>query len=189
MSEIELVFALALLEHAGAQPGDRIEHASVASDELVARIARLGIQVCVQPHFIAERGDDYLRDVEPRHHPELYRLRAFRDAGVALAGGSDAPFGLPDPWLGIAAAISRQTRSGVTMAANEALSPEEALSLYLADPSDLTRRRQVAIGAAADLCLLDRPWSAARGALRAERVKATWISGRLVHDLVDQAPA
>lgn len=188
VSEVELVFALAAFEDAGAHRGDRIEHASVASDELIERIAELGLQVVVQPHFIAERGDDYLRDVDSRHHGELYRLRAFLDAGVALAAGSDAPFGRPDPWRAMAAAVSRQTPSGVTIQAGEALTAEEALTLYLADPEDLTRQRAIMPGASADLCLLDRPWTEARGTLSAERVAATWISGRLVHDCVDQAP-
>lgn len=189
VSEVELVFALALFEATGSLPGDRIEHASVASDELVARIAALGLQVCVQPHFIAERGDDYLRDVEPRHQRDLYRLRAFADAGVTLAGGSDAPYGLPDPWSTMAAATKRRTPSGAIMVGEEALTPEEALALYLADPEDLSRTREIAVGAPADLCLLNRPWAAARTALSAERVRATWISGRLVHDFIDQAPA
>ena len=189
VSEVELVFALAAIEAAGARRGDRIEHASVASDDLVARVAALGLQVCVQPHFIAERGDDYLRDVEPRHHAELYRLRAFAAAGVALAGGSDAPYGLPDPWTAMAAAVARRTPTGVEIGADEALSPEEALALYLADPADLSCQCSIQIGAPADLCLLDCPWSEARGALSADRVRATWISGRLVHNRIDQAPA
>ena len=188
VSEVELVFALAAFATAGTLKGDRIEHASVASDELVARIAELGLHVCVQPHFIAERGDDYLRDVEPRHHRELYRLRAFLNTDVPLAGGSDAPFGLPDPWAAMSAAVLRKTPAGVTMEAREALSPEEALALYLPDPQDLTHQRAIAVGQPADLCLLDRPWAAARDDLSARRVRATWISGRLVHDRVDQPP-
>ena len=44
VSEVELVFALALFDEAGARAGDRIEHASVASPELVRRIADLDPQ-------------------------------------------------------------------------------------------------------------------------------------------------
>ncbi|MDB5726432.1 MAG: hydrolase [Novosphingobium sp.] len=193
VSEVELVYALAAfedvaLEDGAAYRGDRIEHASVASNELIERIAQLGLHVVAQPHFIAERGDDYLRDVDPRHHGELYRLRAFLDAGVTLAAGSDAPFGRPDPWEAMAAAVSRRTPSGVTIQTTEALTPEESLALYLADPQDLTRQRTIGPGARADLCLLDRPWAEARETLSAERVAATWISGRLVHDVINQAP-
>ena len=87
----------------------------------------------ITPRFVAERGDAYLADVEPRHHAELYRLRSFIEAGVQLAGGSDAPFVSPDPWAGMAAAVSRRTSTGAIIGAGEALSPEEALALYLAD--------------------------------------------------------
>ncbi|MBV1686860.1 amidohydrolase family protein [Novosphingobium sp. G106] len=185
VSEIELVFALAVLEAAGAQRGDRIEHASVASLELVARMAALGLAVCVQPHFVAERGDRYLADVEPQHHGDLYRLRSLIEAGLPLAGGSDAPFVSHDPWEAMAAAVSRRTREGQIIGAEEALTPEESLALYVADPLDLTRRRRIAPGDPADLCLLNQPWSAAREALSSTAVRATIFSGDLVH----QAPA
>jgi predicted amidohydrolase YtcJ len=185
VSEVELVYALAALESAGTLPGDRIEHASVAADALIGRIAALQLQVCVQPHFVAERGDRYLADVEPRHHGELYRLRALLDAGIVLAGGSDAPFASPDPWAAMAAAVSRRTVSGALIGADEALSPEEALALYLADPADLARQRRIAVGEPADLCLLDRPWAQARTRLTSADVRACFVAG----DCVYQAPA
>jgi predicted amidohydrolase YtcJ len=181
-TEVELVFALAFLAEAGAAPGDRIEHASVAPDSAVQEIARLGLAVVTQPHFIAERGDAYLAEVAPAEHSILYRLRAFRDAGVALAAGSDAPFGGTDPWAAMAAATSRQTRAGAPIGTAEALTPEEALDLYLAAPQAVGRRRRVVAGGPADLCLIDRPWSRARAALGAVQVRATFIGGRIVHE-------
>lgn len=188
VSEVELVFALAAFEAAGAMPGDRIEHASIASPDLVARIAALGLAVCVQPHFVAERGDRYLIDVEPRHLPDLYRLRSLADAGIALAGGSDAPFVSADPWAAMRAAVRRKTCDGRTIGAQEALSPEAALDLYLRAPEDLARQRRIAPGENADLCLLDRPWNEARTRLDARDVRAVLISGRFVHHRIDEAP-
>ena len=185
VTEVELVFALALLRGAGAERGDRIEHASVAPDSAVAEIADLNLAVVSQPHFIAERGDLYRRDVDPSDQPLLYRLRAFLDAGVSLAGGSDAPFGSPDPWAAMAAAVSRQTADGAFIGEAEALTPEEALDLYLREPEALHRRRSIAVGAPADLCLLDRPWDQARSALSADLVRTTFIDGRILHDRVD----
>ncbi|MET0179479.1 MAG: amidohydrolase family protein [Novosphingobium sp.] len=187
-SEVELVFALAAIESAGPRSGDRIEHAGVASDGLVGEIARLGLQVVTQPHFITERGDQYLRAVEPRDIPHLYRLAEFERAGVPLAGGSDAPFGTADPWAAMRAAVSRRTAGGAVIGAGEALSPERALRLYLADPLDLPRQRTIGPGAPADLCLLDRPWSQARRRLRADDVRATLIGGSVVRQRVDQPP-
>ncbi|SFG27209.1 Predicted amidohydrolase YtcJ [Novosphingobium sp. CF614] len=192
VTEVELVFALALLEEAGHLPEDRIEHVSIAAPELVARMAALGdeagLRACVQPHFVSERGDRYLADVEPRHHGDLYRLRSLREAGIVMAGGSDAPYGSPDPWTAMAAATSRRTSGGAVIGRDEALTPEQALALYLADPLDLARQRRVAPGEPADLCLLDRPWAQARARPRGTDVAATWVSGRLVHQRVDKAP-
>jgi predicted amidohydrolase YtcJ len=154
VTRAELVFALEGIAAAGARPGDRIEHAAVAPPELVARIAALGLTVVTQPGFIRERGDAYAREVDPRERPWLYRARAFLDAGVALLGGSDAPFGSPNPWLAVRAAIDRASESGLVLGPDEALDPARALALF-APP------RPLAVGDPAELCLLEGPWSAA----------------------------
>lgn len=189
VSEVELVFALAAIAAAGARAGDRIEHVSVASPELVARMAELGLAVCVQPQFVHERGDRYLLDVEPRHQGDLYRLATLAEAGLPLAGGSDAPFASADPWAAMAAAVSRRTRGGALIGAHEALTPEQALALYCKAPDDLARQRRIAVGEAADLCLLALPWSEARECLDSTLVRATIVGGRLAFDGIDQAPA
>lgn len=186
VSEVELVFAIAVIEATGAQRGDRIEHASIASPDLVARIAQLGLIVCVQPHFLTERGEQYRRDVEPRLLPDLYRLRSFANAGVTLCAGSDAPFGSADPWAAIAAAVDRRTPTGTVMTPDEALAPDAALALYLRDPADPTRQLRIGIGAPADVCLLAHPWDSPRP--RHEEVRLTMVSGRIIHDSIDQTP-
>jgi predicted amidohydrolase YtcJ len=187
-TEVEIVFALAVLEAAGVSSGDRIEHASIADDGHIQRMARQGIAACVQPHFVFERGDRYLLDVEQRHLPDLYRLANLQSAGIALAGGSDAPFASADPWAAVRAAVSRQTREGSAIGAAEALTPEQAIALYLACPHDLSRQRRIAPDESADLCLLDRPWAKARGRLSSTDVRATFAGGRIIHDRVDQPP-
>ncbi|MDX1735298.1 MAG: amidohydrolase family protein, partial [Halioglobus sp.] len=123
-SRVELVFALACLQQSGTRPGDRIEHASVTPPELMPLIGEMGLRVVTQPHFVAERGDRYLAEVEPRDQPWLYRLRGFVDAGIALAAGSDAPFGSHDPWQAMAATTRRRTAAGAAIGAGEALTPE-----------------------------------------------------------------
>lgn len=188
VTEVELLFTLAAFDEAGALPGDRIEHASIVRPDEIARMAAMGLWVAVQPNFIAERGDQYLTDVEPDHTPHLYRLQSFLDAGLTLAAGSDAPFGDPDPWAAMSAAVQRRTPSGVKMGEEEALSPEQALDLFLRDPLDFTQRRRVGAGAPADLCLLDCNWSEARADLSAARVRSVFVAGRPVFDRIDQAP-
>jgi predicted amidohydrolase YtcJ len=181
VTEAELVFAVAALSAAGNRPGDRIEHASVAPPDAVSLLAERGLTVVTQPNFVRERGDAYLRDVPVRDQPWLYRGRGFRDAGIALAAGTDAPLGDPNPWLAMQAAVDRRTMSGRVLGEIEAVSPEEALALFSGDPlapgGGLTR---IAPSSPANLCLLDRPWSVARLDLAGVRVIATVQSGRLV---------
>lgn len=188
VTEVELVFTLALFEATGTQAGDRIEHASVVPPALIQAIAALDIAICVQPQFVAAHGDRYLAELEPACHQDLYRLRSLRDAGLVLAGGSDAPYGNADPWSAMHAAVHRRTTAGVSFTREETLTPEQALALYLCDPLELRRERPVAVGEPADLCLLDRPWQAARVRLDARDVRITIASGRVVHQSIDQPP-
>lgn len=188
VTDVELLFTLAAFDETGALQGDRIEHASIVRPDEIARMAAMGLWVAVQPNFIAERGDQYLTDVERDHTPHLYRLQSFLDAGLTLAAGSDAPFGDPDPWAAMSAAVQRRTPSGVKMGEEEALSPEKALDLFLRDPLDFTVRRKVEPGAPADLCLLDCNWAKARADLSARHVRSVFVAGRPVFDRIDQAP-
>jgi len=181
VTRTDLVFALAALRETGGHAGDRIEHASVTPPELLAELLAQGLTVVAQPHFIHERGDQYLQDVAAEDQPWLYRLRGLLDAGVPLAAGSDAPFGEPDPWAAMQAAVSRRTRSGRLMSVDEALSPEQALALFtspLEAPGAAPRR--VAVGQPADLCLLDRSWAEARRDLGVVRVRQTWRDGECI---------
>jgi predicted amidohydrolase YtcJ len=178
VTRAELVLAAAALEAAGARAGDRIEHASVAPPEAVALLAKLPVTVVTQPGFIRERGDAYISDVEPGDRRWLYRCRGLLEASVPLGGGTDAPFGHPDPWRAIRAAVERRTEAGVTLGPEEALTPERALALFTSPPdAPGAPARALSPGAPADLCLLDRPWSKARGELSSALVAATLSAG------------
>jgi predicted amidohydrolase YtcJ len=109
-------------------------------------------------------------------------LRGFVDAGVPIAGSSDAPYVAVDPWKSMAVAVSRRTARGASLGEDEALDPRAALVLYLADPLDLRRTREVRVGAPADLCLLDAGWEVVGQDLNASRVRMTIVGGKIVHD-------
>lgn len=183
VGEADLVFATAALAAAGARPGDRIEHASLVAPAMLPELARLPVTVVTQPGLVAARGDLYRAELPADRHGWLYRAASLVGAGVPLAAGSDAPYGPVDPWRALQAAVDRRTPSGALLGPTEALSPEQALGLLLgplADPGGAPRR--VAVGEAADLCLLDRPWAAARTGLAAVQVRATWSAGVLIYD-------
>jgi predicted amidohydrolase YtcJ len=167
----ELAFALAALAQAGAHPGDRVEHGSVAPPALLAEAARLGLLLVTQPNFVAERGDAYLADVAAEEQAWLYPARSAEAAGLALLAGTDAPFGSHDPWPAMQAAVTRRTARGRPLGLDEALSPERALALF---------SPPLAVGGPADLALLDRPWAEARGDLAAVGVRRAWRRGTLI---------
>ena len=185
VTEIELVFTLAALQETGTLAGDRIEHASVAPPQLLQQMKALGVLVVTQPNFILERGDQYLEDVDACDLSSLYRCESFFRSGIRLAGGTDAPFGQPDPWLAISAAVNRKTFKGQIVNSAEALSPEQAVELFMGDIESPGKPRVVAVGEPADLCLLDCRWGTARTALTSNRVRATWCGGKLIYNRVD----
>ncbi len=181
VTRAELMLTLAAIELAGPIYGDRIEHAAIADDAAIDWMNKLGVIVVTQPNFITEREAAYVKDVPAEDHKNLWRLKAFADAGLKLAAGSDAPFGNPNPWAAMAAAVSRP--SGFEA---EVVSPEEALGLYTKPAKDAgAEPRKIKIGEAADLCLLDRDWAKTRSNFSEVKVQATWIGGGLVYNRVD----
>lgn len=178
VTEIELLYTLAALEESGTVPGDRIEHASITPEYALERIKALNITIVTQPNFIEEKGDTYLSEIEDELHPTLYRCRTFLNWKIPLGGSSDAPFGSPDPWKVMRSAISRQTSGNQLIGTDEALSPEQALNLYLGSLESPGKIRVIRSGAPADLCLLQHPWDIARLRLNKEDVRMVWIRGR-----------
>lgn len=182
VTRIELLFALSVLNAAGTRPGDRIEHASVAPDDTLSLIRAAGVTVVTQPNFIAERGDQYIDDIDASEHHHLYRGKSFLESGIPLAGGTDAPFGDPDPWHAMRAAVSRATSSGQSLGEGEHLSPEQALKLFTSASESPGRVvRTVSVDSVADLCILDRPWHKARLRLRQEDVVSTIRAGEIIY--------
>lgn len=183
VTRVELHFALAALADAGALPGDRIEHASIADEYALQRLAELGITAVTQPHFIAERGDLYLKDVDAEDIPLLYRGASFLAHGVELAAGSDAPYGSTDPWAAIRAAVERRTRGGIQMGVDERLSLLQALNLFGGNPRQPGKGlRELDVGQPADLCLLDVPWECLGAELDASHVVLTVCAGKVIYE-------
>jgi predicted amidohydrolase YtcJ len=113
-------------------------------------------------------------------------LRELVDAGVVVAGSSDAPVTAPDVLAAMQSAMSRRTASGERLAPEQALTALEALALY-------TRGAAAALGvdhecgalvpgSRADFVVLSRdPTRASAEELGSIAVEQTWISGRQVY--------
>jgi predicted amidohydrolase YtcJ len=182
VTRVALVLALAAWDVAGARPGDRIEHAAVVPPELVGPIRRHGLTVVTQPGFVAERGDRYLVEVDPYDRPYLYPCASLAEHGIPVGGSTDAPFGHPDPWAAMRAAIRRRTPNGALLGGAERVPAARALGLFLTAPLEPGGPlRTVAIGQPADLVLLDADLPAILEDLDHRHVVATIRAGRVVH--------
>jgi len=167
VTRAELMMTLAAMDDAGPLKGDRIEHAAIADEAAIEWMQKLGVIVVTQPNFIAERAAAYVQDVPADDHIHLWRLKSFADAGLPLAAGSDAPFGDPNPWKAMAAAVNRPAGFEA-----EAITPEEALALYTKPADDAGGKpRKVAVGEPSALILLDKSWAEAREDLGAITVQ------------------
>ena len=173
-----LVLVLAALRDAGTRPGDRIEHAGIVPVNLIGDLAALGTAVVTQPGFLAGRGDDFLRDLPPGEHQDLYRCGSLLRAGVRVALSSDAPYGPADPWAVMACAVARRTESGRVAGPAERIAFGDALNAYLAPPGDPGGPpRRLAVGSPADLVVARVPLAALPG--RPDPVRAVLAAGRL----------
>jgi predicted amidohydrolase YtcJ len=175
VTRVQLILALAALDAAGRRPGDRIEHGAVIPAETFGQLH--GLTVVTQPHFVAERGEQYAAEVEPGDLAALWRLRSLLQAGIAVAAGTDAPFGGADPWPVIQAATRRPPGLGP----GEAIPPSRAIGLFLGRPEAPAVPRRIAPGQPADLTLLRVPPGEAGQAPAAELVAATIVGGEAVY--------
>lgn len=189
VTRLELIFALTAINEAGHFPGDRIEHASLTEADDFILLREAEVTVVTQPGFIASRGDQYREDIPADEQPQLYRCRSLLQAGIPLAGSTDAPYGAPDPWCAMRAAVERTTEAGYILGDSEKLTPEEALALFTsAADAPGGRPRAIDLGEPADFCLLASPWTAARGRLASEDVAATIRDGQLIYRRRSLAP-
>ncbi len=174
VTRVQLLLTLAALDVAGRGPGDRIEHGALIPAETVPELR--GLTVVSQPHFVAERGAQYAADVDPGDRPDLWRLRSLIDGGVAVAAGTDAPFGGADPWHVMRAA----TRRPANLGPGEAVPPGTAIRLFLGEPAAPGVPRLVAPGYPGDLILLRCPPAEAARSLASDLVAATFVAGQQV---------
>ena len=154
----------------------RIEHAQLLREADFTRFARLGVVASVQPeHAMDDReiADRYWTGRTGR----AFALRSLLEAGAELIFGSDAPVAPLDPWITAAAAVSR-SRDG-----REPWHPEQTISIEQALAASTNRFGRIAVGATADLAIVDEdPLAVTADRLRRMSVSGTLLAGRWTHN-------
>ena len=94
-----------------ASAAPRIEHAQVLNDELIRRMADLGVVACIQPGFAVSDADSARRALGHRWE-EAYRWDLLLAAGVRVLTGSDYPIEPLSPLVGLQRLVTGQTDDG-----------------------------------------------------------------------------
>lgn len=166
----------------------RIEHAQIVDPADIPRFGQHGIIASMQPvHQTSDRLMAEARLGQTRL-AGAYAWHSIAATGARLAFGSDAPVELPDPFAGLAAAITRQGADGQPFGGwqpQEKVSREEALAAYTVNGAYAGfaegRFGRLVMGERADFLLVDRdPMLASPSDLRQTKVLQAWVNGRLV---------
>ncbi|HUQ13060.1 MAG TPA: amidohydrolase family protein [Novosphingobium sp.] len=183
----------AIEELSATYKGDRrwrVEHAQVVDPVDLPRFGRLGAIASMQPiHQVSDRTMAEAR-LGPARLAGAYAWRSIAAGGARLAFGSDAPVELPDPFAGIAAAISREDASGQPPGGwqpQERIDRAAALAGYTTGAAYAgfaeDRLGRLAPGFRADFVFVDvDPLLAPPGEIRRARVLETWVGGAKVFE-------
>jgi predicted amidohydrolase YtcJ len=173
----------------GAERRFRIEHAQVVSPEDVPRFKALGVIPSMQPTHCTSDMPWAVARLGRERARGAYLWKTFREQGVPLPFGSDAPVEDIAVLPGIYAAVTRQDAQGAPEGGffpAERVSAEDALRLFSEDAAfaafEEGERGRLAPGFRADLTVLSRDVTRvpAREILDT-RVELTVVGGRVVY--------
>jgi predicted amidohydrolase YtcJ len=140
---------------------DRIEHAQVVDPADIARFAKLGVIASMQPNHLLTDMNWAMDRLGPQRAAYSYAWKAFLDAGVVVAFGTDYPVEPVTPFRGLYAAVTRANEAGTkTYFPESRLTRTQALYAYTQGSAYAEfaegRKGKLAPGYEADFILLDR---------------------------------
>lgn len=144
-------------------PSIRIEHGSLPSLDTLKRAVKKNIGFVTQPIFLFAEFDRYLNNLGLERTENSYPFKTMLELGASLSFSSDAPatsWADPsNPFIGIKAAVTRKTHTGIAFSQHERIAVEDAILLYTKHAQQITRIPnvgQLKPGYFADFIVLDR---------------------------------
>ena len=140
---------------------DRIEHAQVVDPADIQRFAKLGVIASMQPNHLLTDMNWAEDRLGPQRAAYSYAWKAFLDAGVVVAFGTDYPVEPVTPFRGLYAAVTRMNEAGTkTYFPENKLTRAQALYAYTQGSAYAEfaeqRKGKLAPGFEADYVILDR---------------------------------
>jgi predicted amidohydrolase YtcJ len=122
-----------------AAAAPRIEHASVLSADLIARMAAGGVVAGLQPSFAVTDSGIIAPALGPGRAAMAYPWAALAAAGVPMLAGSDYPIEVLDPLAGLARLVTGRSGRAASPAAPagpaQALLPATVAVTIMSDPA------------------------------------------------------
>jgi hypothetical protein len=188
--------AAAMALDAYAQPGvstsarNRIEHAQVVDAADIPRFKQLGVIASMQPNHLLTDMNWAEDRLGPKRAAYSYAWKAFLDAGVPLAFGTDYPVEPITPFRGLYAAVTRMNEAGTkTYYPENKLTRGQSLYAYTQGSAYAEfaekRKGKLAPGYDADFIVVDRDlYRVDAPEILGTHVMATFVAGKLVYGAV-----
>lgn len=137
----------------------RIEHAGIATSDLVKRMKDQHVVPTPNPAFLYEYGDGYIDNYGARAY-QMFPLKEYIDEGVTAAITSDSPVTDFSPMRGMHSAITRTSQTGVVVGENQKISIKDAIRMYTINAAyasfDEDVKGSLEVGKLADLVIFDQ---------------------------------
>jgi predicted amidohydrolase YtcJ len=159
----------------------RIQHASILYPDMIADIARLGLVVSTQPMNIRAKKTWVYNRIGKERAQWMSPFRSLLDAGVRLAGASDAPIYSTNVMASIECCV---TRDGFEP--QQALNVAEAIRMYTIDAAyaqfEESVKGSLSVGKRADMVILSHnPTSLPSEEIHNISVEQTIVGGKSVY--------
>lgn len=169
------------------EPRNRIEHAQVVDPADIPRFKQLGVIASMQPNHLLTDMNWAQDRLGPKRAAYSYAWKAFWDAGVHVAFGTDYPVEPITPFRGLYAAVTRKNEAGTkTYFPQNVLTRGQALYAYTQGSAYAEfaekHKGKLLPGYDADFIVVDRDlYKVGAPAILFTKVQSTFVSGREVY--------
>ncbi len=166
---------------------DRVEHAQIVDPADIPRFAKLGVIASMQPNHLLTDMNWAESRLGPDRAAYSYAWKAFLNAGVHLAFGTDYPVEPITPYRGLYAAVTRMNEAGSkTYFPQNKLTRGEALAAYTQGSAyaEFAEKHKGMLlpGYDADLIHLDRDlYTIPAPEILGTKVLQTVVNGKIVY--------